>query len=128
MSGFATTWTAAVWLTRPWGQEPDDVPVIGVVNRGTKRARVIVTWFKDNGSKVQQDSFDLDPNRSTRSVLVKANAPDTGWARIVATQPIAPWGITPHHLYVRAWANIEFYAENVVPLEEVPLPLGTPRK
>jgi len=86
MSGFATTWTAAVWLTRPWGQEPDDVPVIGVVNRGTKRARVIVTWFKDNGSKVQQDSFDLDPNRSTRSVLVKANAPDTGWARIVSTQ------------------------------------------
>ena len=114
MSGFATTWTAAVWLARPWGQEPQDVPVIGVVNRGAKRAHVVITWFKDNGSK--------------RRVLVKVNAPETGWARIVSDQPLAPWGITPHHLYVRAWANIEFYAENVVPLDEVPVPLGRVRK
>ena len=57
------------------------------------------------------------PRKTTRS-----------WARIVSDQPVAPWGVTPFYVYSeRMWANIEFYAENVVPLEEIFVPLGKVR-
>ena len=129
MSGFSTTWTAAVWQTRPWGEDPGDTPVIGLVNRGSNTAQVTLTWLRSDGSIVQEDTFELDPNQSTSRVLFYDKAPNTnGWARIVSDQPVAPWGITPHHLFIREWANLEFYGENVVPLEDVSVRLGEVRR
>ena len=128
MSGLATTWTAALWMARRWEQGLEDRPVIGVVNRGASTAHVEVTWFRDSGSKVETESFDLDPRESTRFVQSKGTPPLFGWARIVSDQPVAPWGVTPFYVYSeRMWANIEFYAENVVPLEEIFVPLGKVR-
>jgi hypothetical protein len=124
MSGFSTIWTAAVWQTRPW-QEEQDTPVIAVVNRGADRAHVTITWLNDAGSVLQDDTFQLDPNQATTRVLFYESAPNTnGWARIVSDQPVAPWGLTPHHLFVRLWANIEFYGENMVPVDDMPVRFG----
>jgi len=122
MSGFSTVWTAALWQTRPEGEDIPDTPVMGVVNRGGGRAHVKFTWFRDNGNIVQEDDFDLDPKQSTLRVLFYENAPNAnGWARIVSDQPVAPWGVTPHHLYQRIWDNMEFYSENIVPRDDSPV-------
>jgi len=127
MSGLSTRWTASAWQTRPWETE-QDVPFIVVVNRGAK-AHITLTWLRSDGSIVQTDVFDLEPEQSTGRVLFYDSAPDAnGWAHIDSNQPVAPWGITPHHLYLREWANMEFYGENQIPLPQVEVELAALRR
>jgi hypothetical protein len=124
MSDFATLWTAPYWATRYWALDEntadEDTPAIVVVNRGFERAHATVTWLLQNGSVVQADKFEVDPNHQNGSSLLYNNAPnEVGWARITSDQPVAPSGYTPHDAYERAWVNIQFYRENVVQVENL---------